>query len=475
MPIVLGGGLSGLSASYYLLKKFGQSTAIFEASTRVGGWIRTERYKDKGFLFEAGPRTIRPKGIPGANTLELIQELELPITGIKSSHAAARNRMIYAKGNLCTLPNSLVSALTTKPPFSQPLVMALWNDLKAETKKIKYGDESIYDFVRRRFGSEIADYAISPMICGICAGDAKEISVRFLMNDLFETEQQYGGVIKGVLMKTLNKSNTNKITPDLFADREPMLYTEAKKEKWSMYSVKNGLENLPKRMGEYLKAHNVEINLSSECTDMTFTDTGARLYIKDQEIEAEHVISSIPSYKLAACIKSQHPGLAGQLLAIPYVDVAVVNLQYNNSDVLRQKAFGFLVPPMERRPILGVIFDSCCFDMQDNTVLTVMMGGKWFEDYFGRNPTKKELLDIALNEVHRILGIQQEPKTTRVHILKKCIPQYNVGHKQRVDDIRRYIQRYKLPLSVCGSAYDGVGINDVILSARRSIEKLPVN
>lgn len=111
--------------------------------------------------------------------------------------------------------------------------------------------------------------------------------------------------------------------------------------------------------------------------------------------------------------------------------------------------------------------------MQENTVLTVMMGGKWFEHYFGRNPTQKELLDIALNEVQRILGIHQEPKTTRVHILKKCIPQYNVGHKQRVEDIRRYIQRYKLPLSLCGSAYDGVGINDVILSARTSVYELP--
>ena len=475
MPIVLGGGLSGLSAGYYLLKRFGQPTAIFEASNRVGGWIRTEKHKDKGFLFEAGPRTIRPRGIPGANTLELIQELELPITGIKSSHAAAKNRMIYAKGKLCTLPSSLLSALFTKPPFSRPLVMALWNDLKAGAKKIKYGDESIYDFAYRRFGSEIADYAISPMICGICAGDAKEISVRFLMNDLFETEQQYGGVVKGVLMKTLNKDKAAKNTPGLFADNEPKLYSEAKRKKWSMYSVDNGLENLPRRMSDYLKSNDVEINLSSECTDMIFTGSGARLNIRDQEIATQHVISSIPSYKLAACVKNQHPGLAGQLLAIPYVDVGVVNLQYNTSDILKQQAFGFLVPPKERRPILGVIFDSCCFDMEDNTVLTVMMGGKWFEEYFGRNPTKKELLDIALNEVQRILGIQQEPKTTRVHILKKCIPQYNVGHKQRVEDIRRYIQRYKLPLSVCGSAYDGVGINDVILSARQSVEKLPFN
>lgn len=234
MPIVLGGGISGLSVGYYLLKKIGQPTAIFEASNRIGGWIRTEKHKD-GFIFEAGPRTIRPKGIQGANTLELIEQLQLPVEGIKSSHVAAKNRMIYAKGHLCMLPNSLGGAMKTMPPFSQPLMMAIWNDLKSGAKTIKYGDESIYDFVYRRFGPEIADYAISPMICGICAGDAKEISVRFLMNDLFETEQKYGGVVKGMFLSKLRSSKkVNKRQKDLnslglFAENEPPLYAEAKK------------------------------------------------------------------------------------------------------------------------------------------------------------------------------------------------------------------------------------------------------
>lgn len=471
MAIVLGGGISGLSAGYYLLKKFQQPTAIFEASNRVGGWIRTEKHLDKGFKFEVGPRTIRPKGLQGANTLEMIEDLEIPLQGIKSSHVAAKNRMIYAKGNLCMLPNSLGGALRTIPPFSQPLIMAIWNDLKAGAKKIKYGDESIYDFVRRRFGCEIADYAISPMICGICAGDAKEISVRFLMNDLFEKEQKYGGVIKGIFMNSLNKrKNTSEITA---SNKESHLYTKAKKEKWSIYTLEDGMEALPNRLSEYLKSNNAEVYLSSECKDIVF-GKGARLTINEQEIETNHVISTIPSYQIAACLKNQHPGLAGQLQEIPYVDVAVINLQYSDSDLLQQPAFGFLVPPAEKRPILGVIFDSCCSDMQDNTVLTVMMGGKWFNQYFGTNPSQKDLLDIALQEIQKIIGIKEQPKTSRVHILRKCIPQYNIGHKQRVEDIRRYIKRYKLPLSLCGAAYDGIGINDVILSAKRSVEQLTV-
>ncbi|XP_075150177.1 protoporphyrinogen oxidase [Haematobia irritans] len=474
MAIVLGGGLSGLSASYYLLKKFNQPSAIFEASNRVGGWIRTEKHKDHGFIFEAGPRTIRPKGASGANTLEMIEDLKLPIEAVTSSHVAAKNRMIYAKGQLCMLPNSLKGAMQTIPPFSRPLAMALLNDLKSKSKKIKFGDESIYDFVHRRFGSELADYAISPMICGICAGDAKEISVRFLMDEIFENEQRYGGVIKGLFMSKFNSNKTNSQN-DSLNKNHPKLFKEALKNKWSMYRVNNGLETLPNSLANHLKDKNVEINLASECREILFGENSVRLNIKGQDMETKHIISSIPAFKLAACIKNQHPGLAGQLLAIPYVDVAVVNLQYTNKDVLKQPAFGFLVPPLEKRPILGVIFDSCVFDMENNTVLTVMMGGKWFEQYYGKDPTQKELLDIALREVSQILGIDQKPKLSRVHILKKCIPQYNVGHKQRVQDIRRYIQRYKLPLSLCGAAYDGVGINDVILSARMSVEKLQLH
>lgn len=474
MAIVLGGGLSGLSVGYYLLKKFGQPSAIFEASSRIGGWIKTENHKDRGFIFEAGPRTIRPKGLSGANTLEMIEHLKLPIEAVTSSHPSARNRMIYAKGQLCMLPNSIMGIVKTVPPFSQPLVMALLNDLKSEAKRIKFGDESIYDFVKRRFGSELADYAISPMICGICAGDAKQISVRFLMDEIFENEQKYGSVLRGIFMEKIkSKIYSKKSVAESYTETKPKLFEEAVQNRWSMYRVNDGLETLPKALGDYLSSQNVEINLASECREIIFTENSVRLNIKGQDVEAKHVISSIPSFKLASCVKNQHPGLAGQLMDIPYVDVAVVNLQYNSLDVIKQKAFGFLVPPLEKRPILGVIFDSCVFEMNENTVLTVMMGGKWFEELYGQNPTQKDLLDIALREVSHILGVQQEPKMSRVHILKKCIPQYNVGHKQRVQDIRRYVQRYKLPLSLCGAAYDGVGINDVILSARLCVDEIP--
>lgn len=113
---VLGGGLSGLSAGYYLLRRFGKPLTIYEASPRVGGWVRSENRKDRNFIFESGPRTIRPVGEPGANTLELVEDLKLEVTPIRRSHVAARNRMLYAKGQLCMLPNSPKGLFGVLPP-----------------------------------------------------------------------------------------------------------------------------------------------------------------------------------------------------------------------------------------------------------------------------------------------------------------------------------------------------------------------
>lgn len=470
---VLGGGISGLSAGYYLLRRFGKPLTIYEASPRVGGWIRSEWHRDRGFLFESGPRTIRPKGIAGANTLELVDQLNLPIKPIRSSHVAARNRMLYAKGQICMLPNSPRGLIGTVPPFTKPLYRALLHDLTTGGTVAKNEDESIYSFAQRRFGKEIADYAISPMICGICAGDAREISVRFLMESLFEKEQKYGGVIKGMLYSRF-KNNVDERKVGLFDQDEPKLYKQAVQEKWAMYSLADGLEQLPRALRKYLGEHDVNVQLSSKCHNLSFNNDGARISVRDADLPVAHVVSSLPAHQLAPLVRTQHPSLAAQLLDIPYVDVVVVNLQYNSDQLLKQNGFGLLVPPVEKLPVLGVIFDSCCFDMAGNTILTVMMGGRWFDKWFGHQPSQKELRDIAQQHVRKILHIKEEPNFSRVHTLHKCIPQYTVGHKRRVENIRSYIKNYKLPLSLCGAAYDGVGINDVILSARRQVNKLPV-
>ncbi|XP_023947576.2 protoporphyrinogen oxidase [Bicyclus anynana] len=468
MAAILGGGLGGLSTGYYLLKNNLSNNnnlklLLLEATDYCGGWIKSIKTKD--YIFEQGPRTIRPRGTVGLNTLNMMQDLGLSqhVSAIKPDHPAARNRMIYVNNTLHMLPSNLMGVFQKSKPFTKPLIYAVLNDLKSPHKELK--DDSIYNFVDRRFGREIADYAISPMICGICAGDAKEISVKFLMKTLFEYEQKDGGVVKGVMKSLFKTKNQEEIEMSELAK-------QAVEEKWSVYTIKGGLDTIPAVMRQYLKENNVDLQLNCKVEEIQFIDSSlVNLKKGNGEIlPANHVYSSIPAHVLANLVSKQHPQLSKLLNDIPFVTVGIVNLYFDTQKPLITPAFGFLVPPMENSPILGVVFDSCCIPDQNGTVLTVMLGGRWFVEKFGSDVTKEKLFDIAVKEIKAILKIDESVSAYHVNILHKCIPQYVVGHYERVAAIREYISSNNLPISLVGSSYDGVGINDVIYSAKTQVE-----
>ncbi|XP_056632207.1 protoporphyrinogen oxidase [Diorhabda sublineata] len=460
--IILGGGLSGLSAAYYLLRKSPKyQIALLEASNRLGGWIKSNSV-DNNIIFEEGPRTIRPHGPAASNTLSLIEDIGLikDVIPIYSNHPAAKNRMIYVNKQLHFLPSSIGGLFKTLPPFSKPLVSFLLQDMFAVKKDVK--DDSIYEFTKRRFGEEMADNLISAMICGICAGNSREISVNFLMKTLFEYEQRYGNIYKGLLMNAFKRKNGNVLKG---------LALKAKKERWNFYSFKNGLESLTKALDCSIK-NDVSIELNSKCNKLEISRDGVVVELESgKSLTAPKVISTISSESLGKLLESQHPELAMFLNRIKSVTVAVVNVYYNKP-LLKHEGFGFLVPPKEKLPILGVTYDSSCFPKGDNTVLTVMMGGAWFEQLFGKHPDKERIFKIALEQLKLILGINETPVQFKVSILENCIPQYRVGHNENLGYINKYIDDKKLPLSLCGSSYYGVGVNDVILSAKNAVEKL---
>lgn len=466
--VILGGGLSGLSAAYYLLKQSPRaSVIILESSNRCGGWIRSQKLPN-GIIFEQGPRTIRPAGIPGANTLKLIEELELSnrITPILRTHPAATNRLIYANGELHLLPSKLTSLFTKQAPFSKPLIMQLMKDVVTPKKHIVEQDEAIYNFVERRFGREAADYLISPMICGICAGNAKEVSVNFLLKSLFEFEQKYGSISRGLIASVVTSRKTKQ------QDISSELAQKARDERWSVYSFEDGVEELPDTLKEVVTAKGCKIQYCAECIEITPSDKKMHIKLKTgRNIEADHVISSLPANSLGKLVQKSQPDLSKLLETIGSVTVAVVNLAFKRR-ITEKQAFGFLVAPKENLPILGVIYDSCCFPRGDRTVFTVMLGGYWFKEYFGENPTEGELLKVALEQLRTILKFNDDPDHCKVNILHSCIPQYTVGHNSRVDSIFKCITDNKLPLSLCGSSYSGVGVNDVILSAKNAVEHL---
>ncbi|XP_034940592.1 protoporphyrinogen oxidase [Chelonus insularis] len=505
MTAVLGGGISGLAAAYYALEnsRLGAIT-ILEASNRVGGWIRTCQ-SPSGAIFEKGPRTIRNSG-PVTNTLKLVENLNLSdkILPFTTNHTISGKRYIYANNQLVLLPSSMMDLFKIKPPFKRPLITCLWTDWKAP--KVQKEDESVHSFVSRRLGQDIADYLVSPLICGICAGDAHKISVKFLMPSVFEGEQKYGTIVKGLIKtgreedqqikkegralyekskkereaKAKQNLNNNKEQIKEFdnqsVERKTMspLVKRSKLEKWNVWTIDDGLEVIPKTLKEYLELKNVNICLNNICENITFQPDCVEVRANGKAKKYSKIISSLPANHLATLIEQQHPQLAEELRGIPFVTVGVINIEFSGH-VLPVDGFGFLVPPKENLPILGVIFDSSIRSGLNSTVLSVMMGGVWFDHYFGQNPTEEYLTSIALEHVKRILKIEEDPLHVDASILKDCIPQHIVGHSKRIERIRHYISTNKLPLALCGSSYHGVGINDVILSAKNAVEDFDKN
>jgi oxygen-dependent protoporphyrinogen oxidase len=404
--------------------------------------------------------------VAGENTLALIEDLGLvsKVVPIPHDHPAAQNRLIYVNKTLYALPSSNIrSVFVTQPPFTKPVISALFHDLKAAKKLVK--DESMYDFVERRLGKEIAEYAVCPLVGGTCAGDAKEISVKFLMKSLFEAEQAHGSIVKGMIMNVIRRKSNSPF------QTKCELFKRAVKEKWSVWSLDGGLELLPETLTSRIKNQQADLLLASPCEEIIFQTGKAAVKVQGNVFECDHVISSIPAKQLAPLVAEQHPELGEELSSIPTVTVAVVNLQFKGR-VLRQDAFGLLVPSSENVPILGIVFDTCCFPKGDNTVLTVMMGGRWFEHFFGEDPTPDTLLNTAVQHVQSILHISSAPEAQNVSLLTNCIPQYVVGHHERIERITAYVNNHNLPLSLVGASYNGIGINDVILSARTAVENL---
>lgn len=315
---------------------------------------------------------------------------------------------------------------------------------------------------------------------GIFAGDAKELSVHAFgaTSSLFDMEQKDGGILKSVVKSKLGLSRRQP-PAELFPENETCdLVKKSQNEKWAIWSLEGGLETLIDALKDHLLSQGVEIRMDTNLDEMNFDHGNVCLRGDNLDMHYDHSILALPAYS-AANLFQEMQSLKTLLLDIPYVDVAVVNIEYDGKiDLPTGEGFGLLVPSSEKDiPILGIIFDTCAFPQTTSgnspkTIFTVMMGGSWFRSLFGPDPKTSDLANIALEQLKSILNFHQEPTRVVTHIHKNCIAQYTIGHINRVGKIRSYIKGNNLPISFVGSAFDGVGINDAILSSRRQIKQL---
>ncbi|KAH9440995.1 hypothetical protein MJO29_015368 [Puccinia striiformis f. sp. tritici] len=510
---ILGGGLAGLTSAYYLSKHLPQSNnprqiTVWEKENRFGGWVQSSRIGDDNlaekngtgsFVFESGPRSVRPKGLAGLISLELIKDLKLldSVIVIPKTHPSAQNRYIYTKKGLQKLPSSILSLIKTiyKRPISL-IPKSILKDLIRTNEKSRnqiIEDESIQEFISRRFGEGIGEELISGMVHGIYAGDYRDLSVRSsLFKPIWELERRYGGVLKGLRIDNQKQGDSNDKQEEERLRKTLNDQSLQDLVNCSVWGLKGGLETLIIALRKWLQdrpnvilksAESVEsIDVSPDGHSKVTTSLGVYEQI-------DHLISALPPRVLHSCLS---PTLSKQLEVLtvnPSVTVGVVNLAYRSTRRINPipPAFGYLIPAsigadLNPNRVLGVVFDS---DMMPGveeikseggdelTKLTVMLGGHYYSKQIDSIPTIDRLTQQATETIREQLGITQDPFFTQAQIQKDCIPQYLVGHHQRMSELHHQLK--PLNLSLVGSGYSGVGLNDVVKSSKDNAVNLIKN
>ncbi|XP_007537475.1 protoporphyrinogen oxidase isoform X1 [Erinaceus europaeus] len=461
--VVLGGGISGLAACFHLTRGARPPKVVLvEASERLGGWIHSVRGPD-GAVFELGPRGIRPAGELGARTLLLVSELglESEVLPVPGHHPAARNRFLYVDGSLHALPSGLRGLLRPSPPFSKPLLWAGLRELTAPRSKDP--DETVHSFALRRLGPEVASLAMDSLCRGVFAGNSQELSIRSCFPSLFQAEQSHRSVLLGLLLGAGKRPQ-----PD------SALIQKARAERWSQWSLRGGLETLPQALDAYLTSKGVTILRGQPACSLTLEAGGFwKVSLGDSSLEANHVISAVPAPVLSQLLPLKAAPLASTLATITAVSVAVVNLQYQGAQ-LPVQGFGHLVPSSEDPGVLGIVYDSVAFPEQDGSPpglrVTVMLGGSWLHalEAGGQVLSQEVLGQLAQEAAATQLGLKEPPSRCLVHLHQNCIPQYTLGHWQKLEMVTRFLAAQKLPLTLAGASYEGVAVNDCIESGRQA-------
>lgn len=445
--IVVGGGISGLATAFGAQQR-GASVEVLDAGERAGGVIRTV-LRD-GALCEAGPNS-------ALDTTPRINEL-LDALGIRDERAdasaVASTRFIVRGGKLLALPTSPGAFLTT-PAFTLGAKLRLLREPFVAPAPPD-AEESIAAFVRRRLGTELLDYAIDPFVSGVYAGDPEQISVPAAFPRLHALEQKYGSLIKGQIKGA----------------RERRRSAETAKNTAGSFSFRMGMQTitdaLARAVGRVVTGVRVQQILRN--ADGTWTVTG----IRDGAPVIHHaraVVLAVPAYAAAELVRELAPAATQGLAAIPYAAVASVASAYRRSDVGHSLAgFGFLVPKKEQRRILGSLFSSSMFEGRapaGTVLLTSFIGGR-------RNPAlpakpDAELAAIVHGELQALAGARGEPLWMNVTRWTHAIPQYNLGHRERlrpVEDAERALPG----LFFCASYRGGVSVGDCIKSAHGMAE-----
>lgn len=456
--VVVGGGISGLAAAHRLVEVGRQRAAaievtLVEASPRLGGVIHTE-YAD-GFVLEHGPDSLLSEK-PWARNLAERLGLGSRIIPTRDRH---RGTYVVRAGKLVPLPEGfLMMAPTRAGTFLRSPVFTWAGKARIALDLLLprggRGDESLASFVRRRFGQEALERVVQPLVAGIYTADPEQLSLAATMPRFLEMERTHRSLILAMRAAQANAP------------------AEASGARWSLFfNFDRGTQVLVDELARRLPPDAVHVGTSALALERgadawrVVTATGA--------FDADAVIVATPAHAAAGIVAPLLPPLAMELGAIRCSSAAVVLLAYRAADVPRViDGFGFVVPLVERRRIIAGSYSTLKYagrSPEGCMLLRAFVGG------FGQEATlaldDEAMLASVRAEFADLLGIHAAPTLSRVHRWENSMPQYALGHLERVARIETLSA--SLPgIELAGNAYRGVGIPDCIRDAEAAAERV---
>jgi oxygen-dependent protoporphyrinogen oxidase len=440
--LIIGGGISGLSAAYYL-NKAGVRPILIEKAAHLGGVIRTST--QQGCLLEAGPDSFMAAK-PWA--MELIREVGLADEVI-GSNDHLRVTYILKHGKLVPLPDGLMMMVPTKilPLIGTRLLgwgtkIRMGLEFLRQPPKAPLADRSVYDFLLDHYGQESIDYLAEPLLAGVYGGDPREMSVNSVLGRFVEIETKYGSLTRGVLATPRPKGSGS---GSLFR------------------TLKQGLGQLVDKLtGSAKVVHGAVESLERN-------GSGFRARVNGNFIEADQVVLATPAGDAARLLKPWHGNLAELLQAVPYTSSVTLSLGYRKDTFDHPlNGFGFLVPKRERKLMAACTWvgNKFCYRVPDDMVLLrCFMGGDALKE------SDESLVEAAQRELRSIMGIQAVPVLHSIARWPNAMAQYTVGHEKRLKQIESIVQG--IPgLHLAGNGYRGIGLPDCIKAGRDAATRI---
>jgi len=450
---IVGGGITGLSAAYYL-EKHRQSGipldyVLYEAGPRLGGSLLTEHIE--GCVVEGGPDsflTEKPWAAELCRDVGLGDQLIASNDAQRKTYILVDNRLIpIPDGLMFMVPTKILPTLTTRLfSFATKLQMAKeWFHPPRPAGQ----DESVAALVERHYGSEIVERLADPLLSGVYGGEAAKLSVRAVLPRFVDMESQHGSLGRAML-STRKKMAHSKGTP------RP-LFT----------SLRNGMQQLVDALLKYIPDGRFRRN--TPICGIQRTSTGWSLQNETgQTTEFEHLIVCTPANVAGTLLRPMDDQLGSNLEQVEYTSSVTVVLAFQKEKTQLPPGFGFLVPRSEGKRMLACTFVQNKFPHRtppDKALLRCFLGGSRNEDILAM--TEEQILTAAREELRQIFGLAAEPVFTRVYKWRGAMAQYAVGHLERLEQIEQRRQLLS-GLSLAGNGYRGIGVPDCVRSGRQA-------